>query len=187
MKSRFFLFSAILMVALISAVAVSAADKVDSPVYQQWAKFKVGTLAKYHQVNDMAGAKTESDIIYTLLEITPEKVVVEMSGEMNVAGQKMEMPKTKMEYPAKVDAGDPVLVKDQPKPDVKQGEEEVDVAGTKYKCKTIETKIDQQGTTGTSKIWSCDTIPGTLVKSETELTAPAAGKTSLVLTEVKLP
>ncbi|HNW36908.1 MAG TPA: hypothetical protein PKM25_18350, partial [Candidatus Ozemobacteraceae bacterium] len=79
-------FACILM-AVLAAATVFAADMVDNPSYAAWSKFKIGTELKYKQVSEVANMKTESEITYKLVELTPEKAVVEMGGAFIKFGQ----------------------------------------------------------------------------------------------------
>ncbi|MBF0544207.1 MAG: hypothetical protein HQM08_07230 [Candidatus Riflebacteria bacterium] len=164
--------------------ALFAQDKVDNPMYQKWAKFKIGTSVKYKQESDVAGNKTESDIVYTLAELTPEKVVVEMSGSMAVMGKPVDMPKTKMEYLAKVDKVAPATA-EAAKP--KESDEELSIAGGKYKCHVVETEVKVGEGSVVSKIWSSDDVPGSMVKTLSNMEKPMKTTTSITLVEVKQP
>ncbi|NLI78489.1 MAG: hypothetical protein GX442_18875 [Candidatus Riflebacteria bacterium] len=172
----------VLVVVLLSAPAGFAQEKVDNPVYQNWAKFKPGTMVKYAQTSEMMGNKTQSEVAYTLLEVTPEKVVIEMGGSTVIMGNQTEMPKTRIEYPAKADAADP-NVKSAINAKTSQSEEEIEVAGGKIRCKVFETTVEQQGSQIKSRFWSSDDVPGTLVKSETTMEKPVQSVTVLALVE----
>ncbi|MFZ2957363.1 MAG: hypothetical protein WA705_10775 [Candidatus Ozemobacteraceae bacterium] len=169
-------------VLLVVSGAVFAADMVDNPTYQNWAKYKAGTFVKYKQNAEVMGNKTESEIVTTLLEVTPEKVVVETSGTMLVAGNKMDMPKTKMDFAAKMEkvATDPAKT---PKIDSKQGEEEITVPAGKIKCKSISAMVKQGESEIQTKTWTSDDVPGSLVKSETSMEKPVKSVTLMELVE----
>ena len=136
-------------------------QQVDNPQYKSWAKFKPGTAVTMK--TDAAGTTIETTT--TLVEVTPEKVVVE--SKMKMAGMEgMDMPATKMDIPAKVAqaAGGTAT---GPAPVTK--DEEVEVAGKKYKTKVTETK---SGDT-VSKTWTSDEVPGMMVKMESGTTKMA--------------
>lgn len=171
---------ATLLVLTLLAVPAFAAEMVDNPVYQSWAKYGVGTTAVYKSTADMAGTQTASTITYKLAELTPEKAVIEMATSMEVAGQKIDTPAQKMDYPAKVEKteGKPA---DAPPADLKNSEEKLETAAGAFACKVMEMVIAQQGSEGNTKVWSSDEVPGTLVKSETKLTKPVATSTTIEL------
>ncbi len=176
------------VLALVLVVPGVWAAEADNPMYQSWSKFKVGAMAKYQQISEMMGNKTESEIIYTLVELTPEKAVVEMSGSTTVAGNKMEMPKTRMEHAAKLNVDGAAASAAAPvNADTKQGAEEIDAAGGKIKCTTVETNITQGESVITSKVWSSEDVPGTLVKSVNSMEKPMKTTTTLTLIEMKKP
>ena len=163
-----------LVVCGLTVSAVQATEKVDSPMYKHWAKFKPGAFAEMKAESTTMGMKTEMTVTMTLKEITPEKAVVEMKGVNVMGDQKTEMPAQKQEWPAKVDA-DTAKQMDTPKKgdkikdaevlDVKQGEEEVKVGDKKIKCKWVETKIKREDSTITTKAWTSEDIPGQMVKT----------------------
>ena len=169
------------------ACTAFAQDEIDNPMYQKWATFKVGTAAKYKQVTEAAGNKTESEIVYTLIELTPEKAVVEMTGSMLIMGNKTEMPKTKMEHMAKVKKIEPLATGtvDAAKP--KESDEEIEVPAGKIKCHLTETEAKVGEGAVYSKIWSSDEVPGTMVKMVSTMEKPIKSDTSITLIEVVKP
>ncbi|OQA08634.1 MAG: hypothetical protein BWY66_00907 [bacterium ADurb.Bin374] len=179
---------AFVLMAVLAAATAFAAEMVDNPAYGVWSKFKVGAELKYKQASEVSNMKTESEITYKLLEVTPEKVVVEMGGATVVAGNKMEMPATKMDYPAKIENTqvDPKLA-EMVKADSKTTEEQVTVPAGSFKCKVVESTMNQQGAEVSSKIWASDEVPGSLVKMVTTMTAPMKSVTTMELVEKKLP
>jgi len=179
---------AFVLMALLTVSAALAADLVDNPAYGVWSKFKVGTEMKFKQMSEVANMKTESEITYKLVELTTEKLTVEMGGSSMVAGNKMELPATKMEYPAKIENAkvDPKMA-EMVKADAKTSEEQVTVPAGTFKCRVIESKVAQQGTEVTSKVWASDEVPGGLVKMVTLMTVPMKSETTMELVEKKLP
>lgn len=182
---------AFVLMAVLAAATLFAADMVDNPAYGIWSKFKVGAELKYKQVSEVANMKTESEITYKLVEVTPEKVVVEMGGAAVVAGNRMEMPATRMEYTARVENTkvDPKLVEmaKVATPESKTGEEQITVPAGTFKCRIVDSKMNQQGTEVSAKIWTSTEIPGSLVKMVTTMTAPMKSVTTMELVEKKLP
>jgi hypothetical protein len=114
--------------------------------------------------------------------LTPEKAVVEQKSSMTMAGNKMDMPATKTDVPAKIEKPAAVAAGDMPKADVKESTEEVDVAGTKYKCKVVESKAE----TMQSKTWTCAEVPGQLVKSETTMGGQQKGTATTSITAMTI-
>ncbi len=170
------------VVVLLSGLPLLAQGQIDNPVYQNWAKFKPGTRVAYAQTSEVMGNKTESQIAYELVEVTAEKVVVELSGSTTLMGNKTEMPKTRLEYPAKTDPADP-NAKNALNAKTASTEETLDILGGKLACKVFEATVEQQGSTIKTRTWACDDVPGTLVKSETTMEKPVQTKTLMVLTE----
>jgi len=166
-----------------------AQEMEENPVYKQWAKFKVGTMVKYKQESDMAGTKTEGEMTYTLVELTPEKAVVEMGMTTLMLGNKVEQPKAKMEHLAKLPKVDPKMAQEAkiPGAKVKESNEEIEVMGKKYKCHVLESTVDAGNGPMVTKVYSNDEIPGSLVKSITTIEKPMKTTTTITLVEKKIP
>ena len=185
-------FVAILLVGLAMGVATAAwAAEADNPVYQQWAKFKVGTSAQMRQTMAIAGTRSESEVTHTLVELTADKAVVETGTIMVIAGKKIESPKVKVEHRAKLDATVPGANEAAPVPaatrDVaKPVREELTIDGQKFTCDKYESTVDQGGTKVHATLWNCGDVPGGLVKSVTVMECAAAGETVLELISIHL-
>ncbi len=154
------------------AAAPLQAEQVDNPLYKNWAQFKPGSYAVMEMVTTAAGNKTEVTQTQTLKECTPEKAVIEVKTVMMMAGQKFEQPPTEMEIAAKVPKGESQEGEENPDTEVKEGAEEIEVAGKKIKAKWTETKTKQGDTVTTVKVWTSDEIPGHQVKLMTSTSGP---------------
>lgn len=168
----------------LALAGAAVADELDNPTYTNWAQFKPGAMVEYKSVSDVAGNKTETIIVYTLKEVTAEKAVVEMKTTMMMAGQKFEQPPMPLEHPAKVQ-NQPQPEGEQMKVEQKEGSESIDAAGQKWDCKWYETTSDQNGMKTTSRTWTNDDVPGTLVKSVTNVDGAMKMTTETVLVSVK--
>jgi len=179
---------AVTVLAILVGMGVASAEPIDNPVYAQWAKFKAGSFVRYAQKSVAMNNETTSEVEYKLLEVTPEKVVVEMSTSMTVAGNKVNVPPTRMEHLAKVEIRGSLAtttVAGAGSGSSKQAVEEFVLGDKKLKCNVMETNVDQAGSKVTSKIWHSDDVPGSLVKSETKLEGPMSSVTSITLVDVK--
>lgn len=178
------------MVAVTFALAFLAAsafaEQMDNPQYKQWAAYKPGTWVTMKTVSDTAGNKMEMQATTKLMEVTAEKAVLEVSQKMKVAGNDMDMPAQKMEVPAKIEK--PVTPENTQKPDVKttEGSEELTVAGQKCKCKTTESTMKMGDTTTVSKTWTCDDVPGTIVKMQSKSEGAAASNMTMEVTGMEI-
>jgi len=161
--------------------SVANAEKIANPAYDQWAKFKPGAFAKHEGETVAMGNANKMTMMAKLVELTDEKAVVEsttsMSG-MDMPPQKMELTKMmeKVEMP-KVEG------QEMPKPDTREGEERLDIAGKSLKCKTIETMMKMGDINVTSKVWMSDEVPGGMVKMESKTDGAMASTTTQKLTE----
>jgi hypothetical protein len=170
------------VVLAMGAAVCYAEDMVDNPAYKLWASFKAGAMVKT-EMNTVAGdMKTQMEQTQTLKEVTPEKAVVEVKMAMIMSGNKTEMPANTMEIPAKIEKAKLVAAADA---EVKEGTEEIDVAGKKMQCKWTETKMKQGDMTITSKVWTAPEIPGSVAKMESKTEGEVKSQTSMKVVEFK--
>ncbi|RPI73074.1 MAG: hypothetical protein EHM45_21290 [Desulfobacteraceae bacterium] len=170
-------------VCLLLAGTVFAQGKIDNPMYQSWSKFKVGSSATYKMVSKAAGTTTDMEITYKLLELSPQKAVIELKTVMFVSGQKIDTPATKMDYPAQVDkAGSGGAA---PK-EMGKGEDSIEVKGAKLTAKWIKTETNVSGSKTTSTVWSNDTIPGRTVKSVSVTQGSTPSESTMILSDYKV-
>ncbi len=180
-----------LFVALFLGVSVSthAAEQVENPMYKNWAKFPKGTSVVYKSVNEFAGQKSEGTMTTKLLEVSDEKVVVEMTIVTKIAGMEIKAPGSKQEYKKMMDLPAGTKKEDLGKipGTVKEGTENVKVAGKEYKSKwyQTETKVGENTVAGQS--WVSEEVPGSIVKFTSKTTGKFTGTSSLELVEVKKP
>jgi len=150
-----------------------AADAKENPEYVYWAKFKPGTTAVTVSELDGGRVKYTTENTTTLVEVKPDMLVLETATTTTVNGQTKAAPARKRDVPAK--KGDVIEMKDT-------GEEELEVAGKKLKCKVKEytSKIGLKGaeieTKG--KAYFNESVPGGVVKM---VTSNTRGTTTLTL------
>jgi len=157
-----------------------AQEKVSNPIYENWAKFKVGTTTKYQQEAEKNGKKTVSgEMIYKLVELDSEKVVVEISQTLYQNGKKTELPIAKNQFMAKV-----IKRNEQLLPTLKKSDEEVEVPYGKIKCRAIETSNKWGEYSMVSKTWTNSDIPGFLVKQTTDMETPEKSITTISLVQM---
>ncbi|MEI8198292.1 MAG: hypothetical protein WCI73_20555, partial [Phycisphaerae bacterium] len=161
-----------------------AGEQIDNPQYKSWAKYKPGTSVTVKTQTDMDGSQNEMETTTTLADLTAEKAVVETKMAVVAAGQKMEMPASKMVIPAKIDkpVADPADATNTPKADVKEGTEILEVAGQKIDCKWVQTKTTVGGKNGVSKVWTSDAVPTGMVKMDTNLEGDSKGSIKMMMT-----
>jgi hypothetical protein len=169
-------------VVAVFALALTAASAIaeTNPAYEAWAKHKPGSMVVHKSTADMGGNKMESEMTTTLVEVTPEKVVVEMKNVMVMMGNKIDSPPMKMDITKAMPTA-PGQPADAPKPEVKTSEETVTVGGKEYKCTVYETKMDSGGAVGVTKAWMSMDVPGGMVKSVMTMEKPMAGVTTVEL------
>lgn len=160
---------------LFGSVAVAQeAEKVDNPEYQNWAKLKPGAQAKYKTAMtfNMGGSSQmmEADRTVSLVEVTPEKAVVEETNSSKFGPSVTQ----KRDVPAKIDKGQVAVGSFKGKFEKKgEGDEEVAVGDKKIKTHWIEYTADIEGEgpspmkgKATMKVHVSAEIPGGSVKME---------------------
>ncbi|HUU83591.1 MAG TPA: hypothetical protein VM243_08815 [Phycisphaerae bacterium] len=182
----------LVLVCLLAPMALAGEKETqENPIYKHWAQFKPGTYVVLQDVNEAAGQKTKTTMTHTLKEVTPQKVVVETTGVTEMNGEKFENPPTQQEYPATYTIETekaPAEHEEQKAPgyETEQGEEEIEVAGTKFKAKWVRTEMKQAGMVMTSKMWNCDEVPGQLLKSITETKGEFATKSVMEVVKIEI-
>lgn len=163
----------LLMVTLLVPV-----EQTDNPEYKSWSGFAPGTSVTVKMVNETH--KMETVTTTTLKSKTDEELVLEIKTSMVVAGNKIDQPATTRKVPARIKK---VEVKGEaPKP--RTGKEKVRIGGKEYACTWMETTIEVAGNKTTSRVWTCDEIPGGLVKMTSNTTGKHAMKMTQTLVKV---
>jgi hypothetical protein len=142
------------MTILTLAFAILLQDQVDNPEFKGWAGFKPGSSITYKVQNSMTPEPGEQKS--TLKSVGEVELVVEV--EMTMGGK----PAGKMErkVPAKLPA-------DKAPKETKKGEEEVEVAGKKLECMTLEFESKAaNGKVFQMKVWRNEEVPGMAAKVE---------------------
>ena len=76
----------------LSAGLTHAAEKNPSAAYDSWAKLKPGSSVTTKMTTDSKGRTIEMEMTYTLSDVQPEKVILDVKQSMSVAGRNMDMP-----------------------------------------------------------------------------------------------
>jgi len=177
--------------ALVVVVACSApawADTVDNPTYASWAKMKKGASVTVKMTAEVAGEKTESTMTTTLVDLTADVATTEMVTVTKAGGQefKSEPIKTENKKVVELPAGKKKADFDKPEGFVVQGEETLKIAAKEYKTKWVKVKNSTNGSEYEAKTWTCDDVPGTIVKMETKSSGGGVkSSTALELVEIK--
>lgn len=165
----------------------AAAAPTANPAYDGWAKCKPGAMTKIDSQTEVMGQTTKMTLTTKLLEITPEKAVVEIKTSMEMMGQKMDQPATKQEIPAKTpdmkDMKMPAGIDPTKMPKPTMGKETITVAGKSYDCTTTEVNTEMSGMKVHSKTWTSADVPGGMVKMTSSTEGATPSKTTMTLVE----
>jgi hypothetical protein len=148
----------IVAAALLAALPLLAQER-DNREYEYWASCKPGSWVKTRMELENQGQKTEFEAVTRLLEVTPEKVSVEMMRRTKSGDTSIDSPPQRVEYKAK----DPQKGKT-----LEERDEEISVAGKTLKCRYFEIETDTPDRKGKTlvKAWMTKEIPGGAAKSE---------------------
>jgi hypothetical protein len=172
------------LVSFALAGAARADDTMsDNPAYQSWAKFKPGTMVRYSTDANAAGNMSSTEITQTLKDINPDKATIEVKMSMVMAGNKTDLPATTHEIAAKIKKADPAATQTADAPKTETSTEDVQAAGKTYSCKKTTITLDANGMTTKATTWTCDDVPGTMVKMESESTGAMSMSTKMMLTD----
>jgi len=147
-------------------IALSAAclllaqgQEKDNPEYGYWAGCKPGSWVKNRIEMENQGKKIEYESVTRLIEVTPDKVVLEILMKMNTGDRTIDSPPKRHEIKSKsVPQGKTVVERD----------EEISVSGKTIPCRyhEIETEAAEKKPKLTIKAWMSKEIPGGAAKSE---------------------
>jgi hypothetical protein len=168
------------LVAATFLAAPALAEKIPNPAYEQWSKFKPGAFATYENETVAMGNTTKMEITMKLVELTPEKAVIETSTKMHMGGQVMEMPGQKSDIPAMMEKVEMPAGQELPAGETTEGTATIEAAGKSFNCKTVTTVMTMGETKTRSEVWTSDEVPGGLVK----LTATTEGAMSSSSTQI---
>ena len=165
-----------------------ADDAKPNPAYEGWAKCKPGATTVVKGSTEAMGNKSSQTITTKLVELTPEKAVVETTVSIEAMGQTMKQPAQKQDIPKTMTmpamppgpAGRPMKM-----PTPKQGEDTISAVGKELKCQTTEVAMDQNGMKINSKTWTSAEVPGGLVKMVSSTTGAMTSTTTMELVEFK--
>src|SRR5882672_6045106 len=76
-----------IMLSLAAAMLLGSLQERDNPAFKYWSEWKVGAWAKYKTISEASGTRIEIETTTKLIEITPDKAVVESSGKSTVPGR----------------------------------------------------------------------------------------------------
>ena len=153
----------------VMASVVGADETVDNPLYKHWSQFKPGSYSvlKTTQTVSVGDTTMATEVSTTtkLKELTSEKAVIEIETVTKMSGQEIKVPAQTMEIPAKI-TKEKLKAQEEPPGTVKvkEGKEELKVAGKTLKTTWAETEMKMGGNLTRTKAWTCEKVPGQMVK-----------------------
>ncbi len=168
---------------LLAMVSSGLAEMVKNPEYENWARFKPGAMVKLESKSIANGQELKAVTTSKLIEITPEKLVIEMTNSMEMMGQKMDSPPVKRDVSAEMDKAIVARTDPAQNPDIKEEKETVTVADKKFDCKVVVYTSEANGMKSVSKSWLCNDVPGGIVKTQVKTTGAVESSTDMTLIE----
>lgn len=162
----------IAVAALFMASSTAApAQTVDSPQYLSWAKAGKGAMITMRSTTLMGDDPEPviSTMVYTLIDLKPDKAIIEMVTETNQAGKTVTNPPQeytiRRAFPllpgiTKEDIGRPMNA-------LEKGTETLKLAGTEFQAEWYATKGKTDAGPSTTKTWQSTEVPGMLLRSVT--------------------
>ena len=173
----------------LSSVAASAVEDAN-PTYASWAKFKAGTSVKAVTETEVMGQKSKTEVTTTLVDVAKDKVTVEVKMAIEVAGQKMEQPGNKLEIAAAGGGGVAATPSagsaGVPGADVKQGDEDVTIAGKTYKCHVVDATAKYGANATHSRTYTSADVPGYVVKMDVSTDGQMKSHTVTQVVEINI-
>jgi len=176
------------LVTLTIAQANAAAQTVDSPQYLSWSRAGRGASITLRSTTRLSNDPTPvtSTMTYTLIELTPDKAVLEMVAVSDATGKQVENPPQEIVIRRAFPLLPGIKPEDVGKPRnaIEKGEEAVKLAGKEFQARWYLTKGKTEAGPSQIRTWLCDEVPGLLLKSVT--TVPKVDTTvTLELIEFK--
>ncbi len=177
-----------LLALCLSVASTRGQEMVDNVEFTAWSKHKKGSAITLKMTSSSVGTKSEITSTFTLVEVGADKLVLETVSVTTANGKELKLPPMKREVPKQVPL--PKGKKElQTKPEgvYDEGNETVKAAGTEYKTKWMKFRFEKDGIKTEGQTWTCDEVPGTLVKMTTKSTGKFEYEMIYELTEVKRP
>lgn len=169
----------------------SPGERVENPLYTTWAKFPVGARVVQRSVTETKGIdeKTVSTITYQLVEVTADRLVVEMQATTKrYDGVETVNPAERLVNHrwSTLPPGVTPAEKGKPAGVTESGEGTITVGGKEYSAKWYKGTGQNEGGKVFTQTWTSESVPGQLVKSV--MTMPGTGKsTTIELVDVTIP
>ena len=179
----------LIMLATCGGIRAAEPDSSENPVYRSWSKFRKGASVTYLSVTKQKATSTEMSMTYTLVDVTPEKVVVESVVRLKANGKEVVMPPSRLVNSKASGISNKKPGQANPnKPDgfLSEGTESIPIAGRTVVAQWTKVKTRSESAENLIQTWSSDEIPGGLVKSVTTVPGSVASVT-MELTSVTTP
>lgn len=179
--------------ALLACVGpLAAQEMVENPEYASWSKFKKGSSVSLKSTRVTKSQKSEVIITMTLMDVGPDKLVIETSSVVKDSKEKDFKTTPEKKEVMKIIPLPKGLVKEdfaagKPPGTTEEGIETLKIAGLELKTKWYKYKAEVAGIKIEGKRWVSSEVPGNIVKNEMTTTGEFAETNTLELIELKKP
>lgn len=171
--------------------SLHAQELVDNPEYQSWSKLAKGTSLSIRSISVVSGRSSEVIITNTLVETTPEKVVIETALLLKERDQDFRPPVEKQVIAKMIALPKGIsrteFAAGKPPGTIEEGTETLNIAGRELKTKWYTYREEVAGTKIEGKRWFSSEVPGNIIKSELKTTGILSTTARLELIEFKKP
>lgn len=175
----------------LAAGPAAAQAMIENGEFSAWHKFLKGTAITTRMTSTAGGQTSEVTMSVTLLDVGPDKVVLEAAAVTRAKGMEVKMPAVKRDVPRTI-----TLPKGTPRPPpagarpegtYEEGTETLKVGGTEVKAKWYKVKNETGGVKSDARMWISVDVPGMMVKMEATTTGAVASESKLEVLEFKKP
>jgi hypothetical protein len=178
-------------VLFVSVGQLRAQDVVENPEFTSWAKFPKGTSVRMKSISMVDGKTSEVIVTVTLLEATPDKVVIESASTEVRKGKDFNTQPVKREVLKMIPLPKGLTKEDfaagKPPGTTGDGSETLKVGGMELKAVWYKYRAEVDGTKIEGKRWVSNQVPGNIVKNEITSSGVFSSTLNLELIEIKKP
>jgi hypothetical protein len=144
--------------------------QTENPDYAAWASFRTGSTVLMGQRDLDSGVAVEAEVLYTMLDVSDQKVVLQVNATRYLGETKTELPAERLEIHS-------LIPKESLTASTREGIEEILADGKRLMCRWRE--IETAGLR--VRTWTAAEVPGGRVRRQ--ITVPGT-KTSVTLLEI---
>ncbi|MBN9118351.1 MAG: hypothetical protein J0I06_04180 [Planctomycetes bacterium] len=176
--------------ALALAAGTATADEISNPEFEKWSTFKKGASITMKTTSTFGKNVSEVTERYTLVEVGPDKLVLEGTNVSKFNGAVSRAPSAKADVPKTITvppggAGKQKLNGGRPEGTIEEGTETLKVGGIEIKTRWYKYRLELGENKIEGKMWTSADVPGGLVKLESTTSGAVPVTVQMELVEFK--